>query len=37
MFNATCFWVIEVKNGYKLLDHGTLKSALSQEGIDEMS
>ena len=37
MFNATCFGVIVVKNGYKLLDHGTLKSALSHKGVDEMS
>ena len=28
---VTCFWVVVVKNGRGLLDHGTLKSAVSQE------
>ena len=37
MFVFTCFWVVVVKNLHGLLDHGTLKSALSQERIDEMS
>ena len=37
MFVVTCFWVFMVKNGHDLLDHGTLNSAVSQEGIDEMS
>ena len=31
MFVVTCFWVVVVKNGRELLDHGTLKSAVSQE------
>ena len=31
MFIVTCFGVAVVKNGRSLLDHGTLKSALSQE------
>ena len=31
MFVATYFWVAAVKNGRDLLDHGTLKSAVSQE------
>ena len=31
MFVVTCFWVIAVKNGRGLLDHGALKSAVSQE------
>ena len=31
MFVVTCFWLVVVKNGYDLLDHGTLKSAVSQE------
>ena len=26
-----CFWVVVVKNGRGILDHGTLKSAVSQE------
>ena len=26
-----CFWVVVVKNGYGLLDHGTLKSAVYKE------
>ena len=30
-FDVTCFWVVVAKNGHGLLDHGTLKSALSQE------
>ena len=29
-FGATCFWVAVVENECGLLDHGTLKSALSQ-------
>ena len=37
MFAVTCFWVFVVKNGHGLLDHGTLNSVVSQEGIDEMS
>ena len=28
---VTCFWVIVAKKGCGLLDHGTLKSAVSQE------
>ena len=31
MFVVTCFWVAVVKNGLGLLDHRTLKSAVSQE------
>ena len=31
MFVVTYFWVAVVKNGLGLLDHGTLKSAVSQE------
>ena len=31
MFVSTYFWVAVVKNGRGLLDHGTLKSAVSQE------
>ena len=31
MFVVTCFLVADVKNGHGLLDHGTLKSAVSQE------
>ena len=31
MFVGTCFWVVVVKNGRGLLDHGTVKSAVSQE------
>ena len=31
MFVVTYFWVAVVKNGHGLLDHGTLKSAVSQE------
>ena len=31
MFVVTYFWVAVVKNGRGLLDHGTLKSAVSQE------
>ena len=31
MFVVTYFWVDVVKNGCRLLDHGTLKSAVSQE------
>ena len=31
MFFVTCFWVTVVKNGCGLLDHGTLKSTVSQE------
>ena len=27
----TYFWVVVVKNGHGLLDHGTLKSAVSEE------
>ena len=30
-FVVTYFWVALVKNGCGLLDHGTLKSAVSQE------
>ena len=30
MFVATYFWVTVVKNGHGLLDHGTVKSAVSQ-------
>ena len=33
-FNHVCcsfFWVVVIKNGCGLLDHGTLKSAVSQE------
>ena len=30
MFVVTYFWVAVVKNGCGLLDHGTLKSAVSQ-------
>ena len=30
-FVVTCFWVVVAKNGRGLLDHGTLKSAVSQE------
>ena len=30
MFGVACFWVAVVKNRRGLLDHGTLKSALSQ-------
>ena len=30
MFGVTCFWVAVAENGRALLDHGTLKSALSQ-------
>ena len=26
-----CFWVVVVKNGRGVLDHGTLESAVSQE------
>ena len=37
MFAVTCFWVVVVKNGLDLLDHGTLNSVVSQERIDEMS
>ena len=37
MFVATCLYVVVVKNGNSLLDHGTLKSAESQERTDEMS
>ena len=37
MFLVTCFWVVVVKNGRDLFNHGTLKSAVSQEWIDEMS
>ena len=29
---VACFWVAVVRNGYSLLDQGTLKSAVSQEG-----
>ena len=28
MFIVTCFWVVVVKNGCSLLNHGTLKSAI---------
>ena len=31
MFVITYFWVAVAKNGCGLLDHGTLKSAVSQE------
>ena len=31
MFVVTCFLVIVVKNGRGLLDHETMKSAVSQE------
>ena len=31
MFVVTYFWVAVVKNGRGLLDHGTLKSTVSQE------
>ena len=31
MFVATYFWVAVVKNGRRPLDHGTPKSALSQD------
>ena len=31
MFVVTYFWVAMVRNGRGLLDHGTLKSAVSQE------
>ena len=31
MFAVTCFWVVVVRNGHGLLDHGTLKSTVSQE------
>ena len=31
MFVVTCFWVALVKNGGGVLNHGTLKSAVSQE------
>ena len=37
IFVLTCFWVAVVKIGHGLLDHGTLKSLISQELIDEMS
>ena len=37
MLLDNCFWVIVVKNGRGPLDHGILKSAVSQERIDEMS
>ena len=30
MFAVTCSWVVLVKNGPGLLDHRTLKSAVSQ-------
>ena len=28
MFIVTCFWVVVVINGFILLDHGNLKSAI---------
>ena len=31
MFVVTCFWVVVVRNGCDLLDHPSLKSAVSQE------
>ena len=31
MFVVTCFWLAVVRNGCSLLDHGTLKYAVSQE------
>ena len=31
MFVVTYFWVAVIKNGRGLLDHGTLKTAVSQE------
>ena len=31
MFAVTFFWVAVIKNGRGLSDHGTLKSAVSQE------
>ena len=31
------FWEVEVQNGRDLLGFGTLKSAVSQELLDEMS
>ena len=31
MFLVSCFWIVVVKNGSSLLDHGTLKSAIYQE------
>ena len=31
MFVVTCFWLAVVRNGFSLLDHGTLKYAVSQE------
>ena len=37
MFVDTCFWVVVVKNGRDLLDHGTQKSDVSQERIDKVS
>ena len=37
MFVVTYFWVDVVKNGHGLLDHGTLKSAVSQESENELT
>ena len=31
MFDVTCFWMVVVKNGRRLLKHEILKFALSQE------
>ena len=31
MFVVICFWVVVIKNRHALLDHGTQKSAASQE------
>ena len=31
MFVVTYFWVAVVKNGHGVLDHGTLKSSVSQD------
>ena len=37
MFVVTCFWVVVVRNGHGILDHGILKSTVSQDWIDKMS
>ena len=31
MLVVTCFWVFLVRNGHRLLDHGTVKYDESQE------